>query len=224
MHEQTSVADCLPLEAGHSTLNAEPSTAVKTGQELPPGVQQRLEIIQGLVRAQGSDRYSEMQRQAAQTLGISIRGVQRLMKAWRERGIVGLCPRPRRDRGEARISEEWQKFIVKTYRDGNRGSRRMSPAQVAVRVKVQAQELEVDTYPSHMSVYRLLNPLIEKRQQQKRSIGWKGSRLTIKTREGLEIAVEYSNQVWQCDHTLADVLVVDKAGAMLGRPWLTIRA
>ena len=119
-------------------------------------------------------------------------------------------------------SEAWQKFIVKTYQDGNRGSRQLSPAQVAVRVKVRAQALGEDTYPSHMSVYRLLKPLIEKAQQPKRSLGWKGSRLVVKTREGLDIPIEWSNQVWQVDHTLADVLVVDQSGALLGRPWLTI--
>lgn len=38
----------------------------------------------------------------------------------------------------------------------------------------------------------------------------------------MELAIEWSNQVWQCDHTKVDVLVVDRAGELLGRPWLTI--
>lgn len=98
----------------------------------------------------------------------------------------------------------------------------MSPAQVAIRTKARAQELGNNDYPSHMTVYRILNPLIEKAQQQKRSVGWKGSRLTVKTREGLEIPIEWSNQVWQCDHTRVDVLVVAQSGEVLGRPWLPI--
>ena len=36
------------------------------------------------------------------------------------------------------------------------------------------------------------------------------------------MAIEWSNQVWQCDHTLLDVLVVERAGEILGRPWLTM--
>ncbi len=120
------------------------------------------------------------------------------------------------------MDEEWQEFILKTYQDGNRGSSRLSRAQVAVRVKVRAQELGVEHYPSHMSVYRILKPYIEQEQQQKRSVGWRGDRLCITTREGIELPVEWSNQVWQCDHTKIDVLVVDQAGALLGRPWLTI--
>ncbi|PSO58660.1 MAG: hypothetical protein BRC36_17390 [Cyanobacteria bacterium QH_2_48_84] len=30
-----------------------------------------------------------------------------------------------------------------------------------------------------------------------------------------------SNQVWQCDHTPADILLVDQYGKILDRPWLT---
>jgi putative transposase len=54
------------------------------------------------------------------------------------------------------------------------------------------------------------------------ALGWRADRLTLHTREGLAIAIEWSNQVWQVDHTRADVLVVDQSGALLGRPWLSI--
>jgi putative transposase len=27
--------------------------------------------------------------------------------------------------------------------------------------------------------------------------------------------------VWQCDHTRVDVLLVDRNGELIGRPWLT---
>jgi putative transposase len=33
--------------------------------------------------------------------------------------------------------------------------------------------------------------------------------------------VEYSNHLWQCDHTRADVFLVDRDGQILGRPWFT---
>ncbi|MES1025149.1 MULTISPECIES: Mu transposase C-terminal domain-containing protein [Cyanophyceae] len=46
--------------------------------------------------------------------------------------------------------------------------------------------------------------------------------MTLNTREGLAIGIEWSNQVWQVDHTRADVLVVDQAGQVLGRPTLTL--
>jgi putative transposase len=45
--------------------------------------------------------------------------------------------------------------------------------------------------------------------------------LVLKTREGIEVEVKESNQVWQCDHTRVDLMVVDQVGEVLGRPWLT---
>jgi putative transposase len=184
-------------------------------------VEQRIEVIQQLIGAQGTERYGKLQQQAAKKLGMSVRSLQRLMKRWREQGLTALSKQYRVDHGAVRISSEWRDFILKTYREGNRGSRSLTPAQVALRVRARAEELGVADYPSRTTVYRMLQPQIEK-QQAKRSLGWRGERLLITTREGIELAIEWSNQVWQCDHTKIDVLVVDQAGEVLGRPWLTI--
>ena len=74
-----------------------------------------------------------------------------------------------------------------------------------------------------MTVYRILEPIIDRQEKAKsiRSPGWRGERLSVKTRDGLDLEIEHSNQVWQCDHTRADVLLVDSEGKLLGRPWLT---
>ena len=74
-----------------------------------------------------------------------------------------------------------------------------------------------------MTGYRVLQPLIEKQEKKKsiRSPGWRGTQLSLKTRIGQDLSVEYSNHVWQCDHTRADILLVDRYGELLGRPWLT---
>ena len=190
--------------------------------ELPPEVQHRVKVIQQLIAARGTKRYAKVQQQAARSLGISVRSLRRLIKSWREQGIAGLSRQKRSDRGSVKTSREWQDFIVKTYREGNRGSCRMSPAQVAVRVRSRAMELGIQAYPSRTTVYRIVKPLIEQQQQQKRTLGWRGDGLMLKTREGLEIGIEWSNQVWQVDHTQIDLLVVDISGEILGRPWLTI--
>jgi putative transposase len=178
-------------------------------------VQQRIEMIQTLISVQGTEGYGKMQQQAAKRLGISVRSLQRLVKRWREEGLSALTKPPRVDHGASKISLEWQDFILKTYRDSNCGSRSMTPAQVVLRVRARAQELGVKDYPKRTTVYSILQPQIEKKQT-KRSLGWRGDRLWITTREGIELAIEWSNQVWQCDHTKIDVLVVDQAGEVLG--------
>jgi putative transposase len=182
----------------------------------------KMEVIQSLLEPCDRKIYGERLKEAADKLNQSVRTVQRLVKKWEKDGLAGLTQTERTDKGKYRIDEDWQNFIVRTYREGNKGSKRMSPKQVFIQVQATAEDLGVKA-PSHMTVYRILNPLIEKQEKAKsiRSPGWRGSQLSIKTRAGQDISVEYSNHVWQCDHTRVDVLLVDKYGEILGRPWLT---
>lgn len=96
--------------------------------------------------------------------------------------------------------------------------------QVVLRVKGRAKQLGLNKgeYPSHQSVYRILDQHIEQkeRKQKARSPGYSGERLTHMTRDGRELQVEGSNDVWQCDHTPLDVMLVDDYG-VLARPNLT---
>jgi len=191
--------------------------------ECPRVVVERVRAMQWLASAPDRSTYLERQRSIAKQLNVSIRQVQRLIRAWETSGLSGLERKERSDCGKRRLDEEWTKYIVQTYRAGNRGGRRMSRAQVAVRVAARALELGDSQPPSRISVYRILQSEIDRAESRSRvrSIGWQGEKLLLKTREGLEVEVERSNQVWQCDHTRVDLLVVDQVGEVLGRPWLT---
>ena len=190
--------------------------------DLDEETQKKIEVIQTLLEPCDRKTYGKRLREAAEKLGKSKRTVQRLVKKWEEEGLTGLTATKRSDKGNYRINNELQQFIIKTYQDGNKGSKRITPKQVFLRTKVKAQELGIKA-PSHMTVYRILNPLIEKKKRAKsiRSPGWRGTQLSLKTRAGQDLSVEYSNHVWQCDHTRVDVLLVDKYGELLSRPWLT---
>ncbi|MGK7899002.1 MAG: Mu transposase C-terminal domain-containing protein [Xenococcus sp. (in: cyanobacteria)] len=190
--------------------------------ELDEETQKKIEVIKTLLEPCDRATYGQRLKDAAEKLGKSKRTVQRLVKKWEEEGLAGLTATKRSDKGNHRINDELQKFIVKNYQEGNKGSKRITPKQVFLRTQAKAQELGIKA-PSHMTVYRILSPLIEKKKQAKsiRSPGWRGSQLSVKTRAGQDISVEYSNHVWQCDHTRVDVLLVDKYGELLTRPWLT---
>jgi putative transposase len=190
--------------------------------ELSDEAKLKMEVIQSLLEAGDRTTYAQRLKEAAEKLGKSVRTVRRLIDKWEKEGLIGLTQTERNDKGKHRVDENWQEFILKTYKEGNKGSKRMTRQQVAVRVKARADELGVKP-PSHMTVYRVLKPLIDKEEKAKsiRSPGWRGSRLSVKTRDGKDLQVEYSNQVWQCDHTRVDVLLVDQHGEILGRPWVT---
>ncbi len=97
----------------------------------------------------------------------------------------------------------------------------MNPKQVALRVEAKASEMGDKQPPSYRTVLRVLEPILSKQKKTIRSPGWRGSSLSVKTRDGFDLEINYSNQVWQCDHTRADVLLVDRHGKLIGRPWLT---
>jgi putative transposase len=201
----------LSLPLFEAAVDEVPCEMIKAIARMPIEVQQRIAVIQQVMAVRGTEHHAKVQCQAAKKLGLSVRSLRRLMRTWQEQGIAGLTRQSRSDQGSSRSSADWQTFILKTYRDGNRGSRSMTPAQVALRVRARAQELGVEDYPKRTTVYRMLQPQIEK-QQAKRSLGWRGDRLLITTREGIELAIEWSHQVWQCDHSKIDVLVVDQSG------------
>ena len=190
--------------------------------ELNEEAQLKMEVIQTLLEPCDRATYGKRLREAAEKLGKSKRTVQRLVKQWEEDGLAGLTQTKRSDQGSHRINDELEKFILRTYQDGNKKSKRMTRKQVYLRTKIKAEELGLKA-PSHMTVYRVLQPLLDKQKQAKsiRSPGWRGTQLSLKTRAGQNLSVEYSNHVWQCDHTPADILLVDKYGELLGRPWLT---
>ncbi|MBD2139644.1 Mu transposase C-terminal domain-containing protein [Anabaena sp. FACHB-1237] len=202
--------------------NAPPETNV-IATELSEEAQLKLEVIQSLLEPCDRTTYGQKLKAAAEKLAVSVRTVQRLVKKWEQDGLVGLTQTGRTDKGKHRIGEFWENFIIKTYRDGNKGSKRMTPKQVALRVQAKAHELGDLKPPNYRTVLRVLAPILEKQEKTKsiRSPGRRGTTLSVKTREGKDLSVDYSNHVWQCDHTRADVLLVDQHGELLSRPWLT---
>ncbi len=77
--------------------------------------------------------------------------------------------------------------------------------------------LEEGEYPSHMFVYKIIDPIIEKKNRKVRNPG-QGPRIIVKVTTGKkdgkwveeDIEVTRSNQVWQIDHTRLDNLLTDE--------------
>ncbi|PZO41929.1 MAG: transposase [Pseudanabaena frigida] len=221
MREYPSLDDVSQQSSLNSESDSQESNKIAT--QLSSEAILKQEVILSLLEPCDRSTYGQKLIEAAARLGCSTRTVQRLAKKWEQVGSVAFTQTQRADKGQHRIDDDWTKFITKTYVEGNKNSKRITPAQVAIRVKARAHELGLEKYPSHMTVYRVLEPVIAKQQESKsvRSVGWKGSRLAHKTKDGSYLQPSYSNHVWQCDHTRADVMLVDQHGELIGRPWLT---
>jgi putative transposase len=162
------------LESHIEDSNEAQANSIATN--LSEEAKRRLEAIESLLSASDSLRnssasrqiYGQKLREVAAKLGKTVRTVQRMVKKYQEQGLTAIIETERSDKGFYRISEDWQQFILKIYTDGNSGSRKMTPAQEALRVQTRAEQLGLEKYPSHMTVYRVLHPVIAKKEQKQK--------------------------------------------------------
>jgi putative transposase len=83
-------------------------------------------------------------------------------------------------------------YIKSTYKEDNKGSQRITLQQVHIIVQAKAAELGDESYPNYRTVDRVMGPIIEEQEQKTsvRNFAWRGSRLSLKTRDGLNLSVE----------------------------------
>lgn len=114
--EDTKATNAMPSAVREATFVTELSEAAKF----------KMEIIQSLLEPCDRTTYGQKLREAAEKLGKTVRTVQRLVKKYQEQGLSAIANTERSDKGEYRIDEDWQKFIIKTFKEGNSGGRKMT--------------------------------------------------------------------------------------------------
>src|SRR5919199_4469443 len=129
-----------PTEIQRTSENPAKSHRLPSDELITPEVRLRMEIMQSLTEPCDRKTYGIRKREAAKKLGVTLRSIERLLKKHQEQGLVGLTT-TRSDKGKLRISEDWQEFIFETYKEGNKGSKRMLRNQVFLRVKGRAKQL-----------------------------------------------------------------------------------
>ncbi|WP_066425682.1 Mu transposase C-terminal domain-containing protein [Anabaena sp. 4-3] len=183
-------------------------------------------LIQWLAQSPTRTVKSERKQAIANTLSVSTRQVERLLKQYNEDKLRETAGTERADKGKHRVSEYWQEFIKTTYEKSLKDKHPISPASIVREVKRHAivdLGLKPGDYPHQATVYRILEPLIaqHKRKTRVRNPG-SGSWMTVVTRDGQLLRADFSNQIIQCDHTKLDIRIVDIHGDLLSeRPWLT---
>lgn len=144
--------------------------------------------------------------------GIAERTLRRWLAAWRAKGIAGLERARRSDAGIARRLAPEIEALVRSM-----ATRRPRPTAAAIHRKVQAEAkargLAGASYSVVAGIVRGIEP----------------ARIAVATdaaayRDRHELVhrrdADAPNEMWQADHTMLDVLVLD-AGKPV-RPWLTV--
>ncbi|MEH1913173.1 Mu transposase C-terminal domain-containing protein [Nostoc sp.] len=183
-------------------------------------------LIQWLAESPNRTIKSQRKQAIANTLGVSTRQVERLLKQYHDDKLSESAGVQRSDKGKHRVSEDWQEFIKAIYEESIKNKHPISPASIVREVKrhvIVDLKLKPGDYPHQATVYRILDPLIAQHKQKTkvRNPG-SGSWMTVVTKDGQLLKADFSNQIIQCDHTKLDIRIVDSNGNLLSdRPWLT---
>ncbi len=151
--------------------------------------------------------------EAARDAGVPLRSVQRWLARYRATGLGGLVRAKRSDMGNRKLPAELVELIE------GMALRKPRPSAAAIHRKMIALAAKHTwTPPSYSSVYgvvRGLAPAMVTLAQDGPAAFRDRYELIYRHR------AECPNAIWQADHTLLDVMVLDANGKAV-RPWLTI--
>ena len=151
--------------------------------------------------------------EAARDAGVPLRSVQRWLARYRAAGLVGLVRATRSDMGNRKLPAELVALIE------GMALRKPRPSIAAMHRHMTALATQRDwTPPSYSSVYgivRRLSPAMVTLAQEGPAAFRNRYELLYRHRAACP------NAIWQADHTLLDIMVLDANGEAV-RPWLTI--
>lgn len=146
--------------------------------------------------------------------GVSIRSLNRWVNQYNQNGLEGLKSKSRKDKGGYRNLPE---NLVHMIEGMALHKPKRTVASIYRQVIIYARSNEL-TIPSYSTVYKIINKispdLITLAHDGSKSYQQKFDLLYI--REATR-----PNQIWQADHTLLDISILDNKG-VIKRPWLTI--
>lgn len=143
------------------------------------------------------------------------RTISRWVANYRKYGFIGLLPAKRHDRGKTRsCSLHVQQLIEGIYLQNRHLSR------ASIYRKVQATTSELNTpCPS----YRTICSIIAKIPEDMVVLAHQGTKQYKQQFDLLcNHQAKHSNELWQADHMLLDILILQETNGKVIRPWLTI--
>lgn len=149
---------------------------------------------------------------AARQAGVPIRTAERWLARYRQRGLAGLARPVRRDAAVHRLPAD----LVVCIEGMGLKKPRASAATIHRRIQnvAQAQGWPVPSYSTVSTILAALDPAMVTLAHEGATAFRNRYELIHRHR------AETANAVWQADHTMLDLLILDHAGKP-ARPWLT---
>ncbi|SRR5579883_571644 len=208
-----------------------------------PEYLKKVELIDAIRQAPNKAARRDAITDAAKVLGKSTRTIKRMLEKVEQVGVATLAV-GRKDKGQYRISRQWHDFIVDLHKWGNKEGSRINHNQIFGYLKALAsqgeklkqkkynekfkeysqvrEDLISGKYPSHVTVYKVINSYLDEKNNKVRHPGSPAERQIIQTTEGI-LEITRSNEIWQIDHTKLDILLIDEEDQkVIGRPYITL--
>lgn len=208
-----------------------------------PDYLKKVELIDGIRQAPNKAARRDAIADAAKALDKSTRTIKRMVEKVEQVGVATLAV-GRKDKGQYRISKQWHDFIVNLHEWGNKEGSRINHNQIFVYLKALAfkgeklqhnkydenfqgysqvrEDLILGKYPSHVTVYKIINSYLQEQDSTVRHPGLPIEGKILQTTEGI-LEITHSNQIWQIDHTILDILLIDeKDRKVISRPYITL--
>lgn len=154
------------------------------------------------------------QTQIARDHQMSLSTVQRWIKSYREKGLAGLAPAARSDKGKSRRLPEQAITLVE-------GLALQTPPRSAAAIHRQVVQIANEQgwkppcYERVRQIIKGLDPALVTMAHQG-AAAYREEFDLLYRREA-----PHANAMWQADHTPLDVLLLDEAGTP-AKPWLTV--
>lgn len=208
-----------------------------------PDYLKKVELIDAIRQAPNNVARRDAIADAAKALGKSTRTIKRMIEKVEQVGVATLAA-GRKDKGQYRISQQWHDFIVSLHKWGNKEGSRINHNQIFGYLRALAsqgegllhkkydekfkkhsqvrKDLIARKYPSHVTVYKVINSYLDEKNKQVRHPGSPIEGQILQTTEGI-LEITHSNQIWQIDHTKLDILLIDEEDKqVIGRPYITL--
>ncbi|MCB4809832.1 DDE-type integrase/transposase/recombinase [Methylovorus menthalis] len=160
-------------------------------------------------------------RSIADVLELSTITIYRYIKKIQQEGTIScLLRKPRTDKNTKRILDESEVVIKQVLVEEFLKDKKISPTAAFDEIRRRCRNSKLPV-PSKQTVVRRINDISLLEKAEKRD-GYNKS-LDFLPKEGSVPDAEILNSLWQIDHTMIDVMLVDTEHRItIGRPWITI--